>query len=69
MFTNILKNNPYPTQVHGETLCKVEKKGPLYAIGVTGGGRILYDIIGQNVLIHCSGNHDKQIRYLRKFKK
>lgn len=66
----ILTSNPYPRTTHGSSLCKVEKKGPLYCIEVSGGDRILYDIINKSdfkvVIIRFAGNHDEEITYLRR---
>lgn len=69
-----LENNPYPTSTHGTVLNKVERKGQLYCYPVSGGDRVLYDIvdIGNDqkvVLIHYSGNDDGEIRYLKKYAK
>ncbi len=69
-----LENNPYPTPTHGNSLNKIEKKGALFCYPVSGGDRILYDIISieQNkkvVLIHYSGNDDGEQRYLKKYAK
>lgn len=71
---NTLSNYPYPSPTHGETLCKVERKGLLYGIEPTGGDRILYDIISLEdntkiILIHFVGNDDEEIRYLKKYAK
>ena len=71
---DILQNHPSPSPTHGETLCKVERKGKLYCIEVTGGDRILYDIIKIDkdkkfVLIRYSGNDDGEIRFLRRHAK
>lgn len=71
---NTLYENPYPSPTHGEALCKVERKGVLYGIEPTGGGRILYDIITLEankkvIFIHFVGNDDDEIRYLKKFAK
>jgi len=70
---NTLENNPYPTRSHGNSLNKVEQKGVLYCYPVSGGDRILYDIINtQNakaVLIHYAGNDDGEQRYLKKYAK
>lgn len=68
---NTLENNPYPTSTHGTSLNKVERKGQLYCYPMSGGDRILYDIIELEndqkiVLIHYSGNDDGEIRYLKK---
>jgi hypothetical protein len=67
-------NDPYPSPTHGETLCKVERKGVLYGIEPTGGDRILYDIISLEndkkiILVHFVGNDDEEIRYLKKYAK
>lgn len=69
-----LKNHPYPSSIYGETLCKVERKGKLYGIEVTGGDRVLYDIIKIDedkkfVLILYSGDDDGEIRFLKKHAK
>ncbi len=69
-----LENNPYPTSTHGAVLNKIERKGILYCYPVSGGNRILYDIISVDknkkaVLIHFSGNDDGEIRYLKKYAK
>jgi len=69
-----LSNDPYPSPTHGETLCKVERKGVLYGIEPTGGDRILYDIISLEndkkiILVHFVGNDDEEIRYLKKYAK
>lgn len=65
-----LENHPYPSPTHGEILCKVEKKSNLYCIEVTGGDRVLYDIIETEdkkaVLIYYAGDHDGEIRLLKK---
>jgi len=71
---NTLHNYPYPSPTHGDTLCKVERKGLLYGIEPTGGDRILYDIITiednkKIVLVHSVGNDDEEIRYLKKYAK
>lgn len=68
---NTLENNPYPSPPHGSTLCKVEKKENLYCIEVTRGDRILYDIIEieeekKATLIYYAGDHDGEIRFLKK---
>ncbi len=70
-FRNTLENNPYPSSSHGSTLCNVEKKINLYCIEITGGDRILYDIIKiddgrKAVLIYYAGDHDGEIRFLKK---
>lgn len=70
-----LENNPYPSPVYGKTRkvpTKIEKKGSLYCYEITGGDRILYDIIDKPlkvILIHYAGNHDGEIRYLKRFAK
>jgi len=66
-----LENNPYPSSTHGTNLNKVEKKGQLYCYPMSGGDRILFDIIELEnnqkvILIHYSGNDDGEIRYLRR---
>ena len=70
---NILRNNPYPRPSQGDSLCKVEKKGPVYCVEVTGGDRVLYSIIETNdykaVKIEYAGNEDGEIKYLRNVKK
>lgn len=71
---NTLENNPYPSSSNGSVLNKVERRGKLYWYPLSGGDRILFDIIeiDQNtkvVLIHYSGDHDGEIRYLKKFTK
>lgn len=71
---NTLQNNPYPSVTNGTNLCKVEQKGRLYGIEVTGGDRVLYDIIdldadNKAVLIYYAGNHDGEIRALKKYAK
>lgn len=70
-FRNTLENNPYPSSSYGNTLCNVTKKGGLYCIEITGGDRILYDIIEiddkkKAVLIYYAGNHDGEIKFLKK---
>lgn len=69
-----LENNPHPTASFGESLNKVERKGILFCYPVRGGDRVLYDIVEvhkkkQIVLIHFSGNHDGEVRYLEKHSK
>lgn len=69
-----LENNPYPSPTHGKVLNKIEKKGLLYCYPVSGGDRILFDIIsiGQNkkvVLVYYSGNDDGEKRYLKGYTK
>lgn len=71
---NILQNHPYPSPTYGETLCRVEKKGKLFCVEVTGGDRVLYDILeikgGRKfVLILYSGDDDGEIRYLKRHRK
>lgn len=71
---NTLENHPYPSPSQGSTLCKVEQKRGFYCIGVTGGDRLLYDIIEieenkKAVLIHYAGNDDGEIAYLKKYAK
>lgn len=70
---DILVNNPYPRSSQGDELCKVEKKGPLYCVEVTGGDRVLYDIINLHdfkaVLIHYAGNEDGERKYLKNIKR
>ncbi len=72
-FRNTLENNPYPSPTYGNILCNVEKKGNLYCIEITGGDRILYDIIEVDegkkaTLIYYAGDHDGEIRFLKKNK-
>ncbi len=67
-----LERNPYPNPTHGTNLNKVEKKGQLYCYPMSGGDRVLFDIIELKnnqkvVLIHYSGNDDGEIRYLRRY--
>lgn len=68
-----LENNPYPSPTYGSTRkvpTKIEKKGSLYCYEITGGDRILYDIIEspiKAVLIHYVGDDDGEIRYLKKY--
>ena len=69
-----LENNPYPRSAYGNALNKVERKGELYGYEVTGGDRVLYDIIEieigkKAVLIHYAGDDDGEIRYLKKHAK
>lgn len=69
-----LESNPYPNPTHGASLNKVERKGQLYCYSMSGGDRVLYDIIEMEnnqkvVLIHYSGNDDGEIRYLKKYAK
>lgn len=71
---NTLEKNPYPSPTHGTLLNKVEKKGQLYCYPVSGGDRILYDIVDLGndksiVFVHFSGDDDGEIRYLRKYAK
>lgn len=68
---NILENNPYPSFTHGRSLNKVERKGKLYGYEISGGDRVLYDIVEiedskKAVLIHYIGNHDGEMRYLKR---
>jgi mRNA-degrading endonuclease RelE of RelBE toxin-antitoxin system len=68
-----LENNPYPNPVYGsnrKSPSKVERKGSLFCYELSGGDRILYDIIEepvQIVLIYFAGNHDGEIRFFKKF--
>ncbi len=70
-----LENNPYPSPTYGinrKVPTKIEKKGSLYCYEVTGGDRILYDIIEnpiKAVLMYYAGNHDGEIRYLKRYAK
>ncbi len=70
-----LENNPYPSPTYGSirnVSTKIEKKGSLYCYEVTGGDRILFDIIENPlkvVLIYFAGDDDGEIRYLKKFAK
>lgn len=71
---NTLENNPYPVSVYGSTLCKVEQKNNFYCIEITGGDRVLYDVVEtengiQAVLIYYAGDHDGEIRFLKRKKK
>ena len=40
-----LENHPHPSPSYGTTLCKIEKKGHVFCYEITGGDRILFDII------------------------
>lgn len=68
-----LENNPYPSPTYGfnrNVPTKIEKKGSLYCYEVTGGDRVLYDIIENQlkvVLVYYAGNHDGEIKYLKKY--
>ncbi|OGK20271.1 hypothetical protein A3C23_04935 [Candidatus Roizmanbacteria bacterium RIFCSPHIGHO2_02_FULL_37_13b] len=68
----ILENNPYPLQSGGEVLNRVEKKGPYYCYPITGGDRIIYDIYEnpkKTLMIVMAGNHDEELRFLKKVTK
>lgn len=66
-----LTDYPYPARAQDEELGKVTKKGNFYCYDISGGGRVIYDIIEENriVNIRFAGNHDDQITFLRKYKK
>lgn len=67
-----LEESPYPSQTHGDKLCKVERKGKLYGYELTGGDRVLFDIFEtpkKAVLIHYAGDDDGEIRYLKSYAK
>lgn len=71
---DILENNPYPTPTHGTELNKVVKKGKLFCYEVSGGNRVLFDIVEieenkKAVLIYFAGNDDGEIRYLKQYAK
>lgn len=67
----ILTNNPYPSSGSGGDLLKVERKGKIYCYEISGGDRILFDIVDnpRTVIILYAGNHDGEIKYLKKFSK
>lgn len=67
-----LLSQPYPSPTYGRSTilsAKIEKKGPFFCYEISGGDRILYDIVEEPikaVIIHFAGNHDGEIRFLRK---
>lgn len=64
-----LSKYPHTNRVKDERYGRVEKKGKFWCYYLSQGYRIVYDIIKKKkaVLILFSGNHDAQIRFLRKF--
>lgn len=62
-----LEAHPYPSQSYGSALCKIEKKGHVYGYEITGGDRILFDIIEPEkvVMILFAGNDDEEKRWLK----
>jgi hypothetical protein len=64
-----LENNPYPSATHGNILNKIEQKRDLFCYELTGGDRILFLVLEspeKYVLIIFAGNHDDEIRFLKK---
>ena len=66
-----LESNPYPNPIHGQSLCRIEKKGRFYCYSASGADRLLFTVIERptrKVLIHFAGNDDKEQRFLDRFR-
>lgn len=66
-----LSKHPHTNRAKDERYGRVEKKGKFWCYYLPQGYRVIYDIIKKEkvVLILFSGNHDNQIRFLRKHSK
>lgn len=66
----LLENNPFPRASYGNSLCKIEAKGSCYGTEVSGGDRVLFNVVKDGndkyVLILYAGNHDGELLFLRK---
>lgn len=67
---DLLTRNPLPRPAYGDELCKVEKKGSVLCVEVTGGNRILFNVVEEQgvkaVYIRYAGDEDGEILFLRK---
>lgn len=64
----VLSESPRATRTYGVTKRKIEKKGKLWQLYITGGDRIIYDVLEKPkkiVLIHFAGNHNEASRFLK----
>ncbi len=69
-FTQV-KENPHSRRSQGSELLKIERKGPIYCYEITGGDRILFDVLESEkvVIVLFAGNHDAEERYLKSLAK